>query len=260
MSDEQQIETEPRAVPRTLSEQRRLAQQASVRARRHKKALRAQVEAEPREQVRKGMMFLNTHLPPDDDVFVNLASLDLARRELHYWAYLLSPANPVYINDAALRIVRALHNGQGPVWVRKWRETFTHSSPALIVPPRSWWWTDGGLTLALRIVDVKRNEEPVPPYVYTVVAFDLRLYDLLEHHDRRAGSDMAAEAFAWQPILEGDLSPPGLESRPADPQYANMKLSVVHIPGPVPSRLHLARGLVEEWIKHRWRRLPWAEE
>src|SRR3989304_6292435 len=117
----------------TRSEQRRLAQKASVKTRRRSAALRAQAEAEPREQVRKGRAFLNARLPhvttPPADPLPPPTTWPRAPYE--YGRYLRSPANPVFVHTAALRLFRALHGGRDPVWVRKWHITFTHFSPAL---------------------------------------------------------------------------------------------------------------------------------
>ncbi len=228
--------------PRTLTAQRRLAQKASVRARR-----RNARQADSREQVRRGRAFLEARLPAHNEGTSAHVPEEADLR------------NSLLVNNAALEIFHALY-GREPQWARAWTFSYRHQCPTLYLPPKSWWLHDGDLVLAMRLEEVEVEWwEPGARYVRLVRTYSLHPHDLLEHHDRRPHRDMPWEAVAWEPVLRGDLSQPRLQASPRDPLPPPLSVPVVRLDGmPVPSPLRLSRRIVEAWIAvGRGQRLPW---
>jgi len=259
--------TQPAARRRALTrtEQRRMAQKASVKTRRHNAALRerqahqdaALQESEVREQLRKGVALLSAHPP---------FATPVVKEKMLWQPFWLQNRWPLlFVNDTALHVVQTLFGGRSPQWVRPlpWGLPRYHSRLTFDRPPKSWWLLEDDLVLAMWLRTAEEEEEHRgAPFIHVIKVYYLKPHDLLSHHDRH---NMPYEAVAWDPILGGDLLRPRLQARPNDPLprdqllHPGVKLSVVHVNGQVPPPRRLIRRIVEAWITDgKGRRLPWA--
>jgi hypothetical protein len=201
----------------TISEKRRLAQKASVAARRRNMA-------ERRERARELDRWKETTLYPllrGEIQGVTAPPSLSAEEQLEQRQYLedqwrkMAPNSgnvlasaTLYVNAKALAVVRGFL-GRDPLWVRAWggkRELQRPTSQ----PPKLWWALGGYLTLAMQIVMVRRVANPGAPYQHEYRFYALKVVDLLEHFERRAG-ELPAEAVPWDravpPVIELDDLP-----------------------------------------------------
>ncbi len=220
----------------TVTEQRRRAQKASVKARRQNKMLRGRdARAQDREarSTIRGLKEAGEHYIAERVLAAGNAMLKGPRRtdDLH---------NILFVNFEALVFLMAVLGG-GPKWVRKSPSHLVSWRPPSL-PPKRFWNIKPKIRIAWRLTDIRPySYTGTPLYEQSGKSYWFKPHDLLDHYEREIGRNTPCEAVECPPLSGPDV------------------IFLTNLPAPSPRSL--ARDIVDQWLLiQKQFNLPWDEE